>query len=94
LAAKLRELREGLDATVPSKQLDRNLLIATWNVRAFGRVTEKWRSEEGDSPRRDLFDVRSIAEIVSRFDVVAIQEARENLSALRQCPTHGRCERG
>jgi hypothetical protein len=43
-------------------------------------VTEKWRSESDDSPRRDLFDLRCIAEIVSRFDVVAI-EAREDLSA-------------
>jgi hypothetical protein len=46
-------------------------------------VTEKWRSEPEDSPRRDLFDLRCIAEIVSRFDVVAIEEAREDLSALR-----------
>ena len=46
-------------------------------------MTEKWRSEQDDSPRRDLFDLRCIAEIVSRFDVVAIEEAREDLSALR-----------
>ena len=46
-------------------------------------MTEKWRSEPDDSPRRDLFDLRCIAEIVSRFDVVAIEEAREDLSALR-----------
>jgi endonuclease/exonuclease/phosphatase family metal-dependent hydrolase len=46
-------------------------------------VTEKWRSEENDSPKRDLFDVRCIAEIVARFDVVAIQEVRGDLSALR-----------
>ena len=32
---------------------------------------------------RDLFDVRCIAEIVSRFDVVAIQEVRGNLTALQ-----------
>jgi hypothetical protein len=67
----------------PSKQLDRNLLLGTWNLRSFGDLTEKWRSEEEDSPKRDLFDVRCIAEIVSRFDVVAIQEARGDLSALR-----------
>jgi endonuclease/exonuclease/phosphatase family metal-dependent hydrolase len=72
-----------LDDTIPPRHLDRNLLVATWNLRAFGRVTEKWRSEPDDSPRRDLFDLRCIAEIVSRFDVVAIEEAREDLSALR-----------
>ena len=32
---------------------------------------------------RDLFDVRCIAEIVSRFDVIAIQEVRGNLTALQ-----------
>jgi endonuclease/exonuclease/phosphatase family metal-dependent hydrolase len=52
-------------------------------VRAFGGVTEKWRSEPGDSPRRDLFDLRCIAEVISRFDIVAIEEAREDLSAVR-----------
>jgi endonuclease/exonuclease/phosphatase family metal-dependent hydrolase len=37
-------------------------------------VTAEWRSTAGDSPRRDLTDLRAIARIVSRFDVVAIQE--------------------
>ncbi len=46
-------------------------------------MTHKWRSEPDDSPKRDLFDVRCIAEVVARFDVVAIQEARGDLSALR-----------
>jgi endonuclease/exonuclease/phosphatase family metal-dependent hydrolase len=83
LGDKFARLSAALDETIPARQLDRNLLVATWNVRAFGGVTEKWRSEEGDSPRRDLFDLRCIAEVLHRFDVVAIEEARENLSALR-----------
>ena len=83
LDAKLLEVRTALDAAIPAKQLDRNLLVATWNLRAFGDVTDKWRAEEGDVPRRDLFDVRCIAEIVSRFDVVGIQEIRGNLTALQ-----------
>ena len=61
--------------------------MGTWNIRALGGLTEKWRSEEDDEPIRDLFDVRCIAEIVSRFDVVAIQEVRGNLTALRPCST-------
>ena len=81
--ARLLELRSALDAVVPAKQLDRNLLVATWNLRAFGGLTPKWRAEPGDSPRRDLFDVRCIAEVVSRFDVVGIQEVRGNLTALQ-----------
>ena len=76
-------LRAALDAMIPAKQLDRNLLVGTWNLRALGGLTEKWLSEEDDEPIRDLFDVRCIAEIVSRFDVVAIQEVRGNLTALQ-----------
>ena len=52
--------------------------------RAFGGLTEKWRSE-GDEPIRDLFDLRCVAEVVSRFDVVAIQEVRGNLTRCRHC---------
>lgn len=52
-------------------------------MRALGGLTDKWLSEEGDEPLRDLFDIRCIAEIVSRFDVVAIQEVRGNLTALQ-----------
>jgi endonuclease/exonuclease/phosphatase family metal-dependent hydrolase len=83
LAEQFLALRAALDAAIPAKQLDRNLLVATWNLRAFGGLTAKWRSEEGDEPVRDLFDVRCIAEIASRFDVIAIQEVRGNLTALQ-----------
>jgi endonuclease/exonuclease/phosphatase family metal-dependent hydrolase len=83
MAERLLALRGALDAVIPAKQLDRNLLVGTWNLRAFGGLTEKWRSEEGDEPIRDLFDIRCLTEIVSRFDVVAIQEVRGNLTALQ-----------
>jgi endonuclease/exonuclease/phosphatase family metal-dependent hydrolase len=79
----LRELRVALAGAVPRKRPDRNLLIGTWNIRAFGDVTEKWVSDEGDSPVRNMFDVACIAEIVSSFDIVAIQEVRANLRGLR-----------
>ena len=32
---ELAELATTLDADVPAKALDRNLLIATWNLRVF-----------------------------------------------------------
>lgn len=83
VAAELAELRDALDSAIPPKQLDLNLLVATWNIRAFGRLTEKWVSAEDDSPKRDLGALRCIAEIVSRFDVVALQEVRRNLKCLR-----------
>ncbi|HUJ92765.1 MAG TPA: endonuclease/exonuclease/phosphatase family protein [Gaiellaceae bacterium] len=79
----LRTLRAELDTTLPAKQLDRNLLVGTWNIRVFGDVTKSWHSGKGDAIMRDLRDVCLIAEIVSRFDVVAIQEVRDNLRGLR-----------
>ena len=83
VAENLAELRDDLDQKVPFKELDRNLLIATWNIRGFGNFTRKWMSEDKDSPRRDLHSVFCIAEILSRFDVIAVQEVKGNLRALR-----------
>lgn len=80
---EMKELIADLDISIPPKRLDRNLLIATWNIRAFGDLTREWHSAPGQSPRRDLASILSIAEIISRFDVVAIQEAKSNLRALR-----------
>lgn len=80
---ELARLTAALDASIPARQLDRNLLVATWNLRAFGDLTEKWVSEEADSPRRDLQSLLCIEEILSRFDVIAVQEVRGNLKCLR-----------
>jgi endonuclease/exonuclease/phosphatase family metal-dependent hydrolase len=76
-------LAVALDEKVPRKRLDDNLLVATWNVRAFGGLTEAWHAGPGDSPKRDMHALLCIAEIVSRFDVVALQEVKGNLKALR-----------
>jgi len=83
IAEELKTLRDALDFIIPAKALDKNLLIATWNIRAFGELTDKWKAEDSDSPKRDFHALRCIAEIVSRFDVLAVQEARANLKALR-----------
>jgi len=83
IKSELAELRDDLDHNLPAKKLDNNLLIATWNIRAFGGLTEKWQSASSDSPKRDLHALLCIAEIISRFDVVALQEVRSNLKALR-----------
>src|SRR3982750_2531765 len=83
--AMLAELRAGLDdseAGIPPKRPG-NLRLGTWHGRALGDITAKWAAGEEDSPKRNLADVSAIAEIVSRFDVAAIQETRENLLGLR-----------
>lgn len=76
-------LNKNLDALLPSKQLDKNVLIGTWNIRAFGGLTEKWEASEDDSPKRDLHSILCIANILSRFDIIAVQELKGNLKAFR-----------
>lgn len=77
------DLCAALDEAIPPKVLDRNLMLATWNIRALGGYTPRWTAGPRDSPRRDLQAVHAIAEIVSRFDVVALQEVKADTRALR-----------
>jgi len=79
----LKSMESALDAMIPMKREGANLLIATWNIRAFGSLTRKWTSEANDNPKRDLRGLRAIADIVSRFDVIAIQEVVGDLRSLR-----------
>jgi exonuclease III len=76
-------LKKDLDAKIPAKKLERNLLIATWNLRGFGDITRKENSSPTDTPKRDFHAVLCIAEIIKRFDVIAIQEIKSNIKALR-----------
>ena len=71
---------------IPPKA-DGCLLVATWNVRHFGGLTRKWRSVTGDSPTRDVRSCLFIAEILNRFDVVALQEIKGETTALREAMT-------
>jgi endonuclease/exonuclease/phosphatase family metal-dependent hydrolase len=80
--AELAALAAALDGAVPAKIVDRNLLIATWNIRKFAGYVPRWRSRAEDSPKRDYLGVAAIAEILSRFDVIAVQEVCGDLRAL------------
>lgn len=79
----LELLSQDLNNVIPSKKLEQNVLIATWNIRAFGDLTPKWESGKNDSPKRDWHAAACIAEILKRFDVIAVQEVKANLRALR-----------
>ena len=81
--ADLDALNAALDKAIPAKRDNDNLLIATWNLRAFASLTEKWTAGEKDSPRRDLTALRTICEIVKRFDVIAVQEVKGDMKAIR-----------
>lgn len=72
-AKNLLTLKFELDIAIPSKTVDSTLLLATWNIREFGGTKSGGRDEES---------LYYIAEIISRFDIVAVQEVRDNLDAL------------
>jgi len=80
---ELAALRADLNAAIPPRRMDQNLLIATWNIRGFGNITREWASGPNDTPRRDLHSVLCIAEIISHFDVIAVQEVKDNIRGLR-----------
>ena len=64
------KLRRQLDDEIP-KRSDETLLLATWNIREFK-----------DNRRRE--SLYYIAEIMSRFDLVAIQEVSTDLKGLEK----------
>ncbi|QLH69578.1 endonuclease/exonuclease/phosphatase family protein [Rhodopseudomonas palustris] len=73
LITTLTGLRTGL-RRLPAKGPG-NFLLATWNIREFGGT--KYRGRIPDA-------LYCIAECISRFDLVAVQEVRQDLVALKQ----------
>lgn len=67
----LAALRSQLDRDIPDKDAENNLLLATWNIRDFDKTN---RRGFGDRQTESHF---YIAEILSRFDFVAVQEVNE-----------------
>jgi hypothetical protein len=73
--SRIREvrLRAALDETIPrNRPLNRSLLTSTWNLKKFGLLTEKWIAGQATSPKLYFRGLWARAEIVSRFDVVAL----------------------
>jgi endonuclease/exonuclease/phosphatase family metal-dependent hydrolase len=81
VAGDRNRLAAALDGEIPART-DHNLLVGTWNIRALGAVTTRWRSRPSDSPKRDWHALVCLAEVIRRFDVVAVQEARRDTTAL------------
>ncbi|MCP4990458.1 MAG: endonuclease/exonuclease/phosphatase family protein [Colwellia sp.] len=65
----LMKLMDEGDYMVPKRQVDDNLLIATWNIQHFSN----------NKSRRAL---QYIADICERFDIVALQEVKTDLRGL------------
>ena len=66
----LLKLKDQLRRDLPEKDLDQHLLLATWNIRDLGARGPK-------HGRRTIEDLFYIAEILSRFDLVAVQEVND-----------------
>lgn len=67
----LRELKGRIqDLNLPPTKLDESLLVASWNIREFGRTA------------RDPLALHLIAEILGQFDLISIVELREDLGEL------------
>jgi endonuclease/exonuclease/phosphatase family metal-dependent hydrolase len=67
----LLRIKDALAAQVPSRKAEENLLVASWNIKEFGHTTQR-------IPESYFY----IAEIISRFDLVAVQEVKSTLKDL------------
>ena len=75
-AAGLLSLRRKLRKEIPPRTVEETLLLATWNIREFGR-NRMYGARLPES-------LHYIAEIINHFDLVAVQEVKDNLADLKQ----------
>lgn len=82
VAGRLKAIREMLqnfsgrpEGGIPPKNASASLLLATWNLQAF---------DGGESNNRTDESFWYIAEIISHFDLIAIQEVGAHLGALNK----------
>jgi endonuclease/exonuclease/phosphatase family metal-dependent hydrolase len=77
VAKNLINLRKHLRSEVPEKKVNETLLLATWNIRDF----DSNKFKHGPRLNESYY---YIAEIISAFDIVALQEVAKNLRALKK----------
>jgi len=75
--AGLKRLRTKLDDQLPVKTREKTLVLGTWNIRNF----DDNRFGHGPRTREDYY---YIAEIISHFDVLAVQEVCDDLTPLER----------
>ena len=76
-ARRLIELRKQIRKEIPPRAVTNSLLLATWNIRDFD--DNKFRH----GPRLDE-SFYYIAEVISAFDLVAVQEINKDTGALKK----------
>ena len=64
----LIELKKGLEVSIPKKEMDTNILIASWNIKELGHLNKRL-------PETYMY----MAEVISAFDIIAIQEIKRSL---------------
>ena len=74
-AERLLKLREALRSEIPQRGIAGSLVLASWNIREFDSAVYGARKEE---------PLYYIAEIIDHFDLVAVQEVRDDLTALER----------
>ena len=70
--ARLLELKQDLDSSIAPRRTETNLIIASWNIKEFGHTSQR-------IPESYFY----IAEILSCFDLIAVQEIKTSLDDLR-----------
>lgn len=68
----LLALRQGLTKEISEKKADKNLLVASWNIKEFGHTKQRL-------PEAYFY----IAEVLSRFDLIIVQEVKSTLKDLQ-----------
>lgn len=66
----LRRLRIDLATNIPSRKLDKNLIVASWCLNRFA------------SPITRIESIYYLAQVISAFDIVSLQKVAQNLDGL------------
>ncbi len=70
----LLRLKDGFtEAALPRRTIEETLVLATWNIREF---------ESGKYGARGKEPLFYLAEVINNFDLVAVQEVRDDISSL------------
>ena len=71
--ANLAALRQQLSEALPAKDAEDHMLLGTWNIRDFGKAENLRKGRGPRLPETHFY----IAEVISRFDFVAVQEVND-----------------
>lgn len=77
IATKILALRKAIRAQIPTKTREDKLLLATFNIREFDSNSKK------NGPRTTEA-IYYLAEIISSFDIIALQEINQDISAFKK----------